>query len=428
MIAECLTCVLKNLVGVFLTVIFLNRLSVYKIKIKIPALCITSVAILAVAVIPYIKLEIKSASEIADFSTLFSFTLLPYFILQKKKKLTFALFGLILNSVLDLFVETTNYIFKINNETVSNIIFLSFEAFLFVVFLIINARNKMDFSIDILENVPVIIYIVIFISALSTYYTMMLPKNNEFTQNNSYFLLIGSVFLVIGCMIFMILKYISIIQAQKTAQLQVDSQLTQYEELLNKNHEIKRFKHDYKNNMYALSSLINDGKVDDAKAFIAEMNMSIENTEITFATGNYLADAIISHKALVAKQNGIEIFFEGTIPPSGITNNDLCTILANALDNAIEGSLKCVPCSIEIKATETNDGFMIEISNPVCKQINIKNNKIPSTKKSLKNHGFGIENIKTVAERNNGFVKLECKNNIFIIKIALMFKNEELLK
>ncbi|MBP9988506.1 MAG: GHKL domain-containing protein, partial [Ruminococcus sp.] len=340
----------------------------------------------------------------------------------------FALFGLILNSVLDLFVETTNYIFKINNETVSNIIFLSFEAFLFVVFLIINARNKMDFSIDILENVPVIIYIVIFISALSTYYTMMLPKNNEFTQNNSYFLLIGSVFLVIGCMIFMILKYISMIQVQKTVQLQIDSQLTQYEELLNKNHEIKRFKHDYKNNMYALSSLINDGKVDDAKAFIAEMNMSIENTEITFATGNYLADAIISHKALVAKQNDIEINFDGTIPASGITNNDLCTVLSNALDNAIEGSVKCSPCSINIKSFESRDGFIIEIKNPVNKQINIKDNKITSSKRSKKNHGFGIENIKTVAERNNGFVKLECKNNIFIIKIALMFKNEELLK
>lgn len=428
MVAECFTCILKNIMGVFLTVIFLNRLSVYKIKIKFLALCIVSVTILAIATFPYVFLDSETASEIADFSTLFSFTLLPYFILQKKKKPTFALVGLVLNSAIDLFTETIDYIFKINSNTVSNIVFLLFTALFFAVFLIMTARNRIDFSIDILENVPVIIYVVIFISTLSTYYTMMLPNDNEFTQHNSYILLIGSALLVIICMIFIISKYISVIQAQKASQIQIDSQLAQYEELLNNNREIKRFRHDYKNNMYALSSLINDGKVDDAKAFIAEMNMSIENAEIAFATGNYLADAIISHKALVAKQNDIEINFDGTIPASGITNNDLCIVLSNALDNAIEGSVKCSPCSINIKSFESRDGFIIEIKNPVNKQINIKDNKITSSKRSKKNHGFGIENIKTVAERNNGFVRLECQNNIFKIIIGLMFKKEELLK
>ncbi len=428
MIAECVTCLLKNIMGVFLTVIFLNRLSVYKIKIKIPALCIAAVSIIAIAVIPYIILDRVSADEIADFSTLFSFTVLPYFILEKKKSFTFALFGLILNSVLDLFTETANYIFQIYNNTISNIVFLLFAAVFFAVFLIITTRNKMNASIDILENVPVIIYVVIFISTLSTYYTMMLPKSSEYTRQNSYFLLIGSVFLVIICVIYMISKYISIVQSQKNAQLQIDSQLAQYEELLNNNREIKRFRHDYKNNMYALSSLINDGKVDDAKAFIAQMNMAIENTEITFATGNYLADAIISHKAIIAKQNDIKISFDGTIPSSGVTNNDLCTVLSNALDNAIEGSVKCSPCTISIKAIENTDGFMLEITNPVNKQVNIKNNKISTSKKSRKNHGFGIENIKSVAVKNNGFVTLKCENNFFTIKIGLMFKKEEQFK
>ena len=428
MVAECFTCILKNIMGVFLTVIFLNRLSIYKIKIKTLAFCIVSVTILAIVIFPYIFLDSETASEIADFSTLFSFTLLPYFILQKKKRLTFAFFGLILNSVLDLFTETINYIFHVNSNIVSNIVFLLFAVLFFAVFLIMTARNRIDFSIDILENVPVIIYVVIFISTLSTYYTMMLPNDNEFTQHNSYILLIGSALLVIICMIFIVSKYISVIQSQKASQIQIDSQLAQYEELLNNNREIKRFRHDYKNNMYALSSLINDGKVDDAKAFIAQMNMAIENTELTFATGNRLADAIMSHKAQIAKQNNVEIIFDGTIPASGITNNDLCTVLSNALDNAIEGSVKCYPCSIIIRSSETKDGFIIEISNPVKQSIIIKNNRITSSKKSKKNHGFGIDNIKTVAERNNGFVRLECQNNIFKIIIGLMFKKEELLK
>lgn len=420
MIAECITCVLKNVAGIFLTILFLSKLSVYKVKLRIPALCITSIGILAMAVLPYCLLDPETASEIADFSTLFSFMLLPYFILQRKKLLTFALFGLILNAVLDLFNETVNYILKIESGVISNIIFLIIAALFAGIMFTVISQGKADISVDIFENVPVIIYVVIFISTLSTYYTMMLPKDAEFSRINSDVLLIISALLVVICMVYMIAKYVSMIQAQKISQIQIDSQLSQYEELLNKNREIKRFRHDYKNNMYALSSLINDGRVDDAREFIAGMNNTIQNTEITFATGNYLADAIISHKSSIAKQNDIEIRFTGTIPSSGITNNDLCTILSNALDNAIEGSLKCTPCTIDIKSIETDDGFMLTVSNPVIKPVNIKNNKIASSKKFKKNHGFGIENIKSSAEKNNGFVTLECENNVFTIKIGFI--------
>lgn len=420
MIAECITCVLKSIAGIVLTILFLNKLSVYKVKLRIPALCITSIGILSLAILPYCLLDPETASEIADFSTLFSFMLFPYFILQRKKLFTFALFGLILNAVLDLFNETINYIFKIESGTVSNIIFLVITAVFAGIIMTVIPQGKADLSVDIFENVPAIIYIVIFVSALSTYYTMMLPKDAEFTRINSDILLIVSAVLVIICMVYMIAKYVSMIQAQKISQIQIDSQVAQYEELLSKSREIKRFRHDYKNNMYALSSLINDGRVDDAREFIAGMNNTIENTEITFATGNYLADAIISHKASIAEQNDIKIRFDGTIPSSGITNNDLCTILSNALDNAIEGCLKCAPCAINIKSLETDDGFMLTVSNPVIKNVNIKNNRIPSSKKIKKNHGFGIENIKAAAEKNNGFVKLECINNVFTIKIGFI--------
>lgn len=421
MIAECITCIFKNIAGIFLTVIFLNKLSVYNLKLKIPELCISSAGILTLAILPYFLLDRETASEIADFSTLFSFILIPYFILQRKKTLTFGLCGLVLNAVLDLFNETVNYIFHIESVLISNIVFLVIAVIFSCILLAVISQSRSDLSVDILENVPVIIYIVIFISTLSTYYTMMLPKDAEFSRLNSDVFLMISAALVIICMVYIISKYVSLIQAQKISQIQIDSQLSQYEELLNKIREIKKFRHDYKNNMYALSSLINDGRVDDAREFIAGMNNTIASTEITFATGNYLADAIISHKATVAGQHDLTIKFRGTIPSVGITNNDLCTILSNALDNAIEGSIKCSPCEIIIEAIETDGGFMVTISNPVSKPVMIKNNRIPSNKKTKKNHGFGIENIESAVEKYNGFVKFDCDNQIFTIKIGFVF-------
>jgi len=425
MMAECITCVLKNIAGIFLTVFFLSKLADYELKIKKAALTVISAVILVVAVVPYFCLDRETAGEIADFSTMFSFTLIPYCIFKRKKRLTFVLFGLILNSVLDLFNETANYIFGINSVTVSNLVFVLITVIAAFIILAVGRNNKSGASVDILENVPVIVYIVIFLSTLSTYYTMMLPKDSEFTQRNSYILLIGSTFLVIICVVFIILKYISIIQAQNNAQLQIESQLKQYEELLNKNQDIKRFRHDYKNNMFAISSMLNNGKIDEAKKFIEQMNNSIQSTEIIFATGNYLADAIISHKAAVAAEKGIDVHFDGTIPSSGIANNDLCTVLSNALDNAIEGSAEWSSGTINITSSESGDGAIIAFSNPVLKKINIKNNRIASSKKFKKNHGFGIENIKSAAKKYNGFVTLECTESIFTIKVGFVFKQED---
>ena len=118
------------------------------------------------------------------------------------------------------------------------------------------------------------------------------------------------------------------------------------------------------------------------------------------------------------------ITFDGSLPSKGISNNDLCTVLANALDNAVYNSSdKAVPVSIVSR--EQNNGVIITISNSVDKPVEIKNNRIKTSKKDKTNHGFGIDNIKNVAKEYNGFVNLTCENKLFIIEIGLMFKGEK---
>lgn len=168
-----------------------------------------------------------------------------------------------------------------------------------------------------------------------------------------------------------------------------------------------------------MNILLSDEKFDEAKKYIAGLNESVKETENRFSTGNYLADAILSHKADELEKDLNKIEFSGSIPSGKINNNDLCTILTNSIDNAARACRKLSPCSVRIEAYENEKGCSFTISNPVEKKIEIKNNTINTSKKDSQNHGVGIENIKRVADKYRVFVRLDCTDSEFTIKETL---------
>lgn len=170
-----------------------------------------------------------------------------------------------------------------------------------------------------------------------------------------------------------------------------------------------------------LGILLEDGKYDEAKEHLNKLSLDIKETENKYSTGNYFADALISHKAKEASENNISIKFEGAIPTRNISNSDLCTILANSLDNAIRACAEIAPCEITINSILNDKGFTITVSNPVKKKVEIKNNTIRTTKRDTENHGLGIGNIKRTAQKNNGAVTLSCTDTTFSIKVAILF-------
>ncbi len=132
--------------------------------------------------------------------------------------------------------------------------------------------------------------------------------------------------------------------------------------------------------------------------------------------------AISLHKA---NEKNIEIDFTGTFPASGIENTDLCAILCNALDNAIRGCTPCAPCKIKINSKENSVGVIITIKNPVLEKVEIKNNKIKTTKLDKENHGIGIPKIEKTAKKYNGYIDTKCDDEFFVIEIGLYCKGEK---
>ena len=105
----------------------------------------------------------------------------------------------------------------------------------------------------------------------------------------------------------------------------------------------------------------------------------------------------------------------------------MCTLLANALDNALEAVQKIEDESvIRVDATVKNRFFVLTVTNPVLEDVKIgKNNTIKTTKANRNEHGIGTKNIQKVVKKYNGALDLECENKIFSFSVRLTLQQTD---
>lgn len=416
MIITYLSYMLTVSLGCIFELFILNKFLGYELRVKKVPLIITSVALAALMFL----LVWKNLIDIANISMALFYMITPYMALDLKKKKLFILFGFVLDCFFDVLTQVFTLLFRIKSSTIIyNTIFSAW--FLVCIFISLLLYYKKHFVIPkfFLEQIPTIFYILFFIAFFVI--SLMLDKDKETFGLLELYLAGGFVIISFSGISYIVVKYITVSSKQKESEIQLEMQAEHYQDLAEKNRDIRRFRHDIKNNLLALDILLSDGKYDEAKNYIESMNESVKETENRFSTGSYLADAILSHKSDEIKNDKIDIEFSGTVPSERISNNDLCTILTNSIDNAARACKEIAPCKINVTSDETEKGCTLTVSNPVLKKVEIKNNSIKTSKKDAQNHGFGIENIKKVAEKYHGFVRLSCTDSEFTIKIGLLY-------
>lgn len=201
---------------------------------------------------------------------------------------------------------------------------------------------------------------------------------------------------------------------------QVEQQVEHYKKINKLTDYLREFRHDYKNHMICLQSLLNNKQYDEALSYVK----SITNQEILdsnkFFSGNQIADAILTDKNELAQKNNCKIIFDGSVSDE-ISVSNLCTILSNALDNSIEACSKIDSDEtqiIDVKCVASELIQIIRISNP-----NLDNNAVTETSKAdRKNHGFGLSNIRRTVERMDGQMIISSQYPTFVLEIEFKVK------
>lgn len=206
----------------------------------------------------------------------------------------------------------------------------------------------------------------------------------------------------------------------------LEHEKVQYKKLFDGQSEIRRLRHDMKNYMLGIASLLENGETEKAKAVINSGISELSDNEKSFdATGNALIDTVIAVKIKEASDFGIktetklEIDSEINIEPV-----DFSMLIGNAFDNAIEAASRCRENkrNIFLYVSTRNENILIKISNSVNSPVNTE--ALKTNKPDKKSHGFGIMSMRKIAEKYSGEIMFEYENLVFTVMILMNNLNE----
>lgn len=212
--------------------------------------------------------------------------------------------------------------------------------------------------------------------------------------------------------------------ANTLSKEQLKLQLNHYQNLEVSLEETRRIKHDMKNHIICLKYLVSKGEYDKFESYIGDIETSIDTINTGIYTGNNVIDAIINQKSKLAHDNNISFKIHSSLPSeSFIQSIDLCAIVSNSIDNAIEACLKLssdIEKLIILESYIKKKHWIYKLKNSSdLVHISYESNLIKTSKEDTINHGLGLKNIYRSVNNYGGTSKLTYENNNFEIIITI---------
>ena len=347
-------------------------------------------------------------------------------IVYKRISIKIVCLSLIIHSVCSILVAGISFVVPIKQDVASyeSEITLMAVRILFLLFAVIfkKKRTELYLNNNIFKILPNHIYILVLIN-LFLADGLIEAANYEFAdlQIKEIIVKILAVTLSMCVIVTLVINVASkkyFIDINKLLEKQIQTQISYYEERERTYAEIRRFKHDYINHINCIRSLLKAERYDEVSEYLGSITDMLPSGNLLFNTGNFISDAILSDKQNSVKRENISIEFDGIIP-SSINNADLCIILGNAVDNAIEASRELDgEKMISVYGGFSHSYFILTVTNPT---NNVTNNSgfIPiTTKQDKSEHGFGLMNIKSVVDKYDGCMKIENNENQFTLNLT----------
>lgn len=209
----------------------------------------------------------------------------------------------------------------------------------------------------------------------------------------------------------------------QTTQVLMNAKESYYQMVSQKDEELKRFRHDYKNHLALIKMLLYSKDYLKAEKYVESIYERSEGFQIRFETGNVIVDAIINDIAAKFKVKGIEFFVKGKLfEQLEISALDLTTIIYNAVMNAAEAASRenGPEKKVEIEVGKLGERCVFQIINPCEKEVVFKDGVIETTKEDKELHGFGMHNMKECIEKNDGVLQLQWEDKKF--KTTIIFQ------
>ena len=196
---------------------------------------------------------------------------------------------------------------------------------------------------------------------------------------------------------------------------------THYREVENMYRQIRGWRHDYRNHIQVMKALAAKGDLAGIQAYLDELDTDLNTVDTVIKTGNAMADAILNSKISLAKSRRIPVQADAHIPVKlRMSELDLCVILGNLFDNAIEASLalpedqRLIRVYMDMKGTQ----LYISFTNFTAAKKQRKLGQRFATTKG-EGHGFGLVRIDNIIDRLDGYLTRNSEDGAFTTEILI---------
>lgn len=183
---------------------------------------------------------------------------------------------------------------------------------------------------------------------------------------------------------------------------------------------MRGWRHDYHNHMQSVKAYLAEENTAGAQAYLDRLETDLDQVRLLFDTGNLNVDAILNAKISLALEREIPCHYKATIPKQlSVSDIDLCVILGNLIDNAVEACRDVEPKSqfLRLYIAPMKQQFYISVSNATNELVRKLDEDYISRKRG--DHGHGLKRIDVVVKKYGGYINRKNEPGVFVTEIML---------
>lgn len=205
--------------------------------------------------------------------------------------------------------------------------------------------------------------------------------------------------------------------AKRVASFEKEIMQKYYAEVENMYSKMRGWRHDYRHHIQAMKVHAANREYEEIDRYLDMLDDDLTNVETVIKTGNRMADAILNSKLSLAAQKDIQVKADAKIPVSlTVSELDLCIVIGNLLDNAIEACMELPPDRrlIRIYMEMKGNYLYLALTNTACGK---KKQSFHTTKGE--GHGFGIARADAIVKKYGGYITRASEDEAFSTEVLL---------
>ena len=184
--------------------------------------------------------------------------------------------------------------------------------------------------------------------------------------------------------------------------------------------DMRGWRHDYHNHMQVMKAWLSMGNLEEVRTYLDQLEKELDRVDTVVRSGNLMVDAILNSKLTLARRQKISVNCKVKVPEQiAVEDVDMCVILGNLLDNALEACVQTQEFQrfLRIYMTVNGSQLYLSVQNSAREEPGFNQRNYITEKRG--NHGLGMKRVKAAVDRYGGYLNLANEPGIFAAEVTM---------